>query len=710
MAMNSIQVLCLAILALGWSAVQADLPATQEKEPEQESVPECGLYLAVSSTSTVDEPKWGIFAGNTIPKHAPIGSGGEVGIQTFQLHGNIMDVDDYQVGTVLRTAIVDFLEQYIWVPHNSGGQFELPQGKKVVTAVPGIGVVGGCKYYFAHLYLSSSVALHLLTVRIIHPSNLNFSNTDNPKLINADWNHSVAFHRPAWGEQMGVSHPGRGASSSFFDVTLSALSNIPAGMEIFVNYGENWNEEEENENDITKEDHPKIDQTIDKMIDFFDKYHQELDDESRQEIYRFLIDDVLTAAAGAAKGKKIAKLMPESPEGLKALKAMGGAAKLTSPQALRTLPWLAEHGRCMDNLRPGPSTIPNAGRGALATRNLPAGSKVAPMPLIHIPNGEIFDMFELETRVDEGEEEEYLARVPHTKPTGAQLMLNYCLGHPDSKMLFFPAGSMTGFINHSPTPNAKLIWSDHPNNHKHWFDLNPMALLKEGSQHLGLMMEVVAIADIKEGDEVTIDYGPEWAAAWKEHVEKWEASTKEGKIASTWPVRALEYNNQFVDKPIPVNKDNYPENLMIKCFLLVAKPTDEPAVNESGEKIRIWTDTARTMRSENLFDCELIDVQEITTPEGTTSWEYTAKWNGKGSVSIVKKIPQKAVVFVDKPGTSDQHIDYAFRHYIGIPDELFPQGRWRNRNTANMDEDKEVQNEERREDEREEEDEDEEEE
>lgn len=659
--MHSFQVLCLTILVIcssSWTA-NANLSVTQEppeqdREPREESRrdQECGLYLAVSSTSTVEEPKWGIFAGATIPKHASVGAG-EVGIQSFQLQGHITDVNDPKEVVSQRADMVDFLEQYIWVPHNSGGQFELSQGRKVVTAVPGIGVVGGY----------------------------------NIKLINADWNHSAAFHRPAWGEKMGVPHPGRGASSSFFEVTLSALSKIPAGMEVFVSYGENWNDDDsDNDDEITKEDHPKIDQTIDKMIEFFDKYNHELDDESKKEIYRFLIDDVLTAAAGAAKGKKIAKMLPESPDGLKELKALGGAAKLTSPEALRTLQWLAEHGRCMDNLRPGPSTIPHAGRGAFATRNLPAGSRVAPMPLVHIPDGAILDMFPLESRVDEGEEEEYLARVPYSKSTGSQLLLNYCLGHPDSKMLFFPAGSMTSFINHSPTPNAKLIWSDHPNNHKHWFELSPISLINKGNQHLGLMMEVVAIEDISEGDEVTIDYGPEWATAWRDYVEKWETSAKEGTIASTWPIRALDYNHQFVDKPIPINKEDYPENLMIKCFLLVVKPTDEPPLNESGDKIRIWTETPKTMRSENLFDCELIDVHDTTTPEGATSWNYTIKWHGKGSTTIVKQVPQKAIVFVDRPGTSDQHIDNAFRHYIGIPDELFPQGPWRDRKSTNMDE------------------------
>jgi hypothetical protein len=151
--MNSFQALCLTTLVL-CSAIWTTLgqeAVTREQTEQTNEIPECGLYLAVSSTSTVDEPKWGIFAGSTIPKFGSVGSG-EVGIQAFQLHGHVMDIDEPEQANTRRTEIVDFMEQYIWVPHNSGGQFELPQGKKVVTAVPGIGVVGGCKFY-SHIWI-----------------------------------------------------------------------------------------------------------------------------------------------------------------------------------------------------------------------------------------------------------------------------------------------------------------------------------------------------------------------------------------------------------------------------------------------------------------------------------------------------------------------------------------------------------------------------
>ncbi len=46
--------------------------------------------------------------------------------------------------------------------------------------------------------------------------------------------------------------------------------------------------------------------------------------------------------------------------------------------------------------------------------------------------------------------------------------------------------------------------------------------------------------------------------------------------------------------------------------------------------------------------------------------------------TLVKQVPHHAIVLVDKPGTGDQHTPFAFRHYIEIPDDVFPQGPWRN--------------------------------
>ena len=99
--------------------------------------------------------------------------------------------------------------------------------------------------------------------------------------------------------------------------------------------------------------------------------------------------------------------------------------------------WLHNHGRCMDNLQAGPSGIPQAGRGAVARRNLVQGEVVAPLPLIHV-NRTMLYMY------DRG-----LESADHDHPIHKQLLLNYCIGHRDTFLLLCPYGVGTGLVNHS---------------------------------------------------------------------------------------------------------------------------------------------------------------------------------------------------------------------------------------------------------------------
>eukprot|EP00980_Cylindrotheca_fusiformis_P013942 scaffold3621_cov114-Cylindrotheca_fusiformis.AAC.7 len=514
---------------------------------------------------------------------------------------------------------------------------------KVVTAIPGAGTLSGF----------------------------------NPKMTNADWNHSAAYFREAWNEPAGVAHPGRGAYSTYYQASIYSTDEIPQGMEIFISYGENYEEEKGSDKAyLTKSDLEKVDLTVDKIIEFFDKHKEELDEESKHEVYQFLIRDVMQAAAGTEKGKIISDMLPDSPDELKEIRATGGILDFSHPTLVRSIEWLKKNGRCMDNIRPGPSTIPHAGRGAFANRAIPEGGLVAPVPMIQIPDEEVLTMYDVKMKLDEDEGEEYQVRNGN-EPFGTQLLLNYCFGHPESSILLFPAGAVAPFINHSKKPNAKLVWSKHPDNQVHWFDLPLEDLIAEGNRYLGLMMEVVATKEIKEGEEVFIDYGDLWQEAWDEHVKAWNKAKKDGSIPKKWPTRALDLNNEYKKKPLKVGT-TYPENVQMKCFLVISKPKDEEPINENGDKVRVWTyhKTKETFDSSNLFDCTLVDAQKKKDGE----YQYTVSWRSvtdPTQQTIVKQVPHKAIIFVDKPHTSDQFTLGAFRHYIQIADDIFPEGPWR---------------------------------
>jgi hypothetical protein len=137
-------------------------------------------------------------------------------------------------------------------------------------------------------------------------------------------------------------------------------------------------------------------------------------------------------------------------------------------------------------------------------------------------------------------------------------------------------------------------------------------------------------------------------------------------------------NQEYKNKPFPTKDDEpYPDNVMIKCFLMVEKPPEgEPLVDSEGRKIRVWADAEDgkpNIISDNLFDCEI-----VSSNESQEGFMYEVSWSNGKDTTIVKEVPHKAIVFLDKPETGDQHSLNSFRHYIGIPDDIFPQGPWRN--------------------------------
>ena len=166
----------------------------------------CGLYMATSSTTFPGDHRWGVYAGKDIENNSPIGFG-DLAIHMFNLMANNIWLDPKteeimdDLDTNHLANLVDWFEQFVWVPNSSGGQFEIDQeGGKIITAIPGTGTIGGF----------------------------------NPKMTNADFNHSSAYHREAWNEFPEEAHPGRGAYSSYYNLELSSTEVIPAGREVFI--------------------------------------------------------------------------------------------------------------------------------------------------------------------------------------------------------------------------------------------------------------------------------------------------------------------------------------------------------------------------------------------------------------------------------------------------------------------------------------------
>lgn len=441
----------------------------------------CGLYLAPSSQ---DATKWGVWLGEDVKEGSRLGGYSHVAINLhdFRANNNVDGNDDVEHSEFL-SLIAFFIADNLWAPENGGAAHEFEED-----------MVLGEGQTHSGLFLTGPGILARYDSRI----------------TNVDFDVLEGYKRASQARDAGVAHPNRGAISPFDNVVFRVTEDSDAGSEIFLNYDYTGEAKDDVQHlNLLKEDYDKIDETIAEMQNFFDKHDANLDAEARKQIYRFLTEDFLYAAVGE-KAPKIAQLFPGTPDDLHLVKKAGGIKKYNQARSsrVRNLDWLQNNGLCMDNIRPGISTIPNAGKGAFATRIIPKGGLVAPTPLIHIPDKASLNLYDLYLA-----EDMTLAREEDGEPIGTQLLMNYVYSHPETSMAFIPGGMHVGLINHSDKPNAKLQWSSHPNNKiNSWSQLSPGEIFQDGEHYtVGLMMEVVALRDIEESEEVTIDYGKEWS-------------------------------------------------------------------------------------------------------------------------------------------------------------------------------------------------------
>lgn len=158
----------------------------------------------------------------------------------------------------------------------------------------------------------------------------------------------------------------------------------------------------------------------------------------------------------------------------------------------RSLDDIRRNGFCLDNIAPRPSTIPHAGYGAFAKRFISKGSVIVPVPLLHMVNGRnfVYDKVHYDNKGSLIEEKGQ----QHT-----QILLNYCFGHHDSTLLMCPTTNAV-LINHKAEPNAFVRWADWDETTRRWRTLSLLEIQNEDGR--GLSLDIVALRDIDEGEEV----------------------------------------------------------------------------------------------------------------------------------------------------------------------------------------------------------------
>uniref|UniRef100_A0A7S1VIS3 SET domain-containing protein n=2 Tax=Grammatophora oceanica TaxID=210454 RepID=A0A7S1VIS3_9STRA len=379
----------------------------------------------------------------------------------------------------------------------------------------------------------------------------------------------------------------------------------------------------------------------------------------------------------AQQKNRVRVALPEKFEDVKHVMEVG-TARHSVPDSIRPMEWLEENGLCLDNIRPDDSTIPQAGKGAFATRFLERGQVIAPAPLVQLrrKDMEVYDSDDIRKKKAK------------TWRDGTQLLLNYCFGHAESSILLFPYAPVVNYINHGDSieANAFIRWSAHEGNKRKLLLRTPDEL--NDSEHAGLMLEFVAKRDIEVGEEVLVDYGEEWQEAWEKYLEEWKPPLDEEDVAYVNP----EVLNDIM---VPVRtveeqeEDPYPENIQTLCFV---GPFDEKK-GEKTKKTDEWGEGYDWTFYHNMYftnkkgyPCDIVarDGEDLAgyqsvEPDGSHYIAKVYKRKKSKKPLIVRKVPRRAIEFYDRKYQSDLFLRTAFRHEIGLPTKMLPKA-WRDVN------------------------------
>lgn len=251
-------------------------------------------------------------------------------------------------------------------------------------------------------------------------------------------------------------------------------------------------------------------------------------------------------------------------------------------------------------------------------------------------------------------------------------------------------------------PNAAIRWS------RGWDptsdDWRQMSLEELAQQPgRGLAFEVYATRTILPGEEVFLDYGVAWEEAWARHVKTW----KPPKSVKDW-ITAVQAN-EVTDRILPefmagdLGEEVDHPYLFTACQYY-SSTADRHSVYQKGHD-GWWDLTSQEILSTFADDgssygyshkdlgyakhddtshwpCSVLLEENPVKGSYTVRihqnpWEEDTPWETNEVPRILTGYARSDIHYFVKPYASDQNLPGAFRHPLGIPDELLPD-QWKN--------------------------------
>lgn len=452
--------------------------------------------------------------------------------------------------------------------------------------------------------------------------------------------------------------PGTGAFTPYYGTETYAISDIPAGGEMFKEYIERWFVDRTFKlgNIPLHSDYAEAEEMLQRLGEMFNT--SELPVPAQKDLWEMMHDLPWPKS-------RTMNAVPRDFDDL-GLVLESGIASAHQRKASRPVEDLENHGRCMDNIRPRSSTLKQAGRGAFATRFLPRDSIVTGTPVLFFPSDAFFTMYDGDWHGKEG--------VNASSIHGHQLLLNYCLKHDESSILLCPYGSGINFVNHNKTlANVRLQWAANGQlyHDETLLKLSPHRMYYHAAPQL--VIDLVTLRDIDAGEELFLDYGTAWEEDWLRHHLSWPYRGDPDYVSPrTWN---KENSNAVLLTESEQQVEPYPANFQLYC--LPEFGFDEVKTLDRTTPESLWE--PHTLG----YPCKIVDRKELENGEYGYAILYretedhhpisdsTESWSESDWI-----VRREAIRFEDAPYSTDTFLKGAFRHPIGFPENLFPDA-WR---------------------------------
>lgn len=680
----------------------------------------CGLYMAISS---IPNAGWGLYAGRDLVANSTtdLEDWKDVMIQLVdtQSHNlalvhellwnkgrSLMERSNPQLKERRIRALLQqhalLLDNYVWSSVETGAYYD---ADTVESIAPGLGMLANG--HTGLFNLEQQVCDYTQFQTFVSSSNVSDQRRQQRR------------------------NPRVGASSYYQDCGVRITRDVPAGHELLAKYGDDWfMDRKDTFGDDVSYTMDYV--SVDKLIQVWQqKVQQEEDGDAIYASWEKLLKDYDTVFPPGSrrilpKSAYDALRMDYSPDNTR----NNSIAYLEIPDVIRSMEWLKQHGLCVDHIRvvnaaviPTAQSTPSSQqlpwnavpldheRSAVARRFRPAGSLVAPAPLMHLSRDQLAMLLVDVSHSSSEENDTRSGRVVLWR--GHQLLLNYCYGHPDSSILLFPYSPGVNLINHyldnttSTTtttderhPNVALRWSKSMT-HPEWLEWNTTTVLEQNST--GLMMEFYAIRDIHEGDELLLDYGPAWQSAWDEHVQEWNRRLEQLDLASSVETAMTVLSNVGTKNDYLSAKEYYRECLdtidlnssHVECLAQIPSWTElrclvRPSVVEAGEAgskldgdtVFDWTPLkGNTTMMDQSIPCHVLSKDGdtgtyIVQAELLVHNQTTETLTAPRTTRTIRNVPLTGFFLVDRRYTNNQLLRHAFRHEIALPEAMVPSA-WR---------------------------------